>query len=216
MFDAVGTLIYPEPSVAQVYAETGRRFGSNLTQAEVAERFRQAFRQHEQDDFAGSLQTSEEAEFARWRRIVGQVLVDVTDPESCFDQLFEHFARSAAWRTFPDVPRALDQLVSRGHTVGIASNFDERLLGISRQLAPLDRCQFVLVSSQIGFRKPHRKFFEAIASHVGLPADQILYVGDDRVNDLDGARTIGMPSVLVDRSGCCCAPSLRSLEELLA
>src|SRR5207302_1039003 len=43
-FDAVGTLIHPEPPAGAVYAEVGRRHGSRLTAAEIARRFAAAFR----------------------------------------------------------------------------------------------------------------------------------------------------------------------------
>lgn len=43
LFDAVGTLMRPEPAVAQVYREIGARFGSRLSVEEIAARFEDAF-----------------------------------------------------------------------------------------------------------------------------------------------------------------------------
>src|SRR5437660_2707613 len=43
-FDAVGTLLHPEPPAGAVYAVLGRRFGSRLDPGAVAGRFRTAFR----------------------------------------------------------------------------------------------------------------------------------------------------------------------------
>ena len=43
-FDAVGTLIHPEPSAATVYHSVGMRHGSRLDHATVKARFRAAFR----------------------------------------------------------------------------------------------------------------------------------------------------------------------------
>ena len=42
-FDAVGTLIHPQPSAAAVYAAVGRRFGTRRTEEEIAARFPTAF-----------------------------------------------------------------------------------------------------------------------------------------------------------------------------
>src|SRR5690606_20106058 len=42
-FDAVGTLIHPDPPVAAIYEEISRRHGSRLTRDDVARRFRDAF-----------------------------------------------------------------------------------------------------------------------------------------------------------------------------
>ena len=42
--DAVGTLIYAEPSVAAAYVQIGQRFGSRLSAEDVRQRFAEAFR----------------------------------------------------------------------------------------------------------------------------------------------------------------------------
>ena len=42
-FDAVGTLIHPDPPATDVYGAVGCRFGSRLDAAAIKERFRTAF-----------------------------------------------------------------------------------------------------------------------------------------------------------------------------
>ena len=37
-------------------------------------------------------------EYARWREIVAETLIDVTDAEACFRELHAYFARPDAWR----------------------------------------------------------------------------------------------------------------------
>ena len=94
VFDAVGTLIHPDPPAAVVYSEVGKVFGSRLALDEIADRFRRAFAQQEEIDRVAGLHTSEEREVRRWRQIVRQVLDDVSDFESCFQQLFNHFSEA--------------------------------------------------------------------------------------------------------------------------
>src|SRR5947208_1330280 len=43
VFDAVGTLIYPDPAAPEVYARIGRKYGSRLGADTVAPRFVAAF-----------------------------------------------------------------------------------------------------------------------------------------------------------------------------
>src|SRR5262249_24839025 len=100
-FDAVGTLIHPEPVASRVYFEVGRRFGSRLTEEEIAARFLQAYRRQEELDRAQAWHTSEERERARWRDIVCHVLDDAADRDSCFAELYAHFARPTSWRLDP-------------------------------------------------------------------------------------------------------------------
>jgi putative hydrolase of the HAD superfamily len=214
VFDAVGTLIYPDPPVSAVYVKSAKRLGSNLADHVVAARFRAVFGELESRDRAGDLRTSEEVELARWRTIVRGVLDDVSDPAASFAELYDHFARPTSWRVFPDVGSAFDLLASRGIQLAIASNFDQRLLGIAQQLAPLDRCIHVLVSSAIGYRKPHRRFFEAVLEASGFAPEEVLYVGDDHDNDVAGARAVGMRAVLLDRAGSSGPDALASLDQL--
>src|SRR5262245_26789198 len=96
-FDAVGTLIHPDPAATLVYEEVGRRYGSSLDRAVIARRFADAFQRQEEIDRANAWRTSEEREHRRWRDIFGEVLDDVPDPEACFTELYTHFARPQAW-----------------------------------------------------------------------------------------------------------------------
>ncbi len=88
--------------------------------------------------------------------------------------------------------------------MGVASNFDARLhavLGGFPELSPARGR--VVVSSQLGWRKPAEAFFGAVASAAGRPPHEILYVGDDAANDYDGARASGLAAVLLDPRGRC-------------
>jgi putative hydrolase of the HAD superfamily len=200
IFDAVGTLIHPEPSAAVVYAAVGQSLGSRLTVGEIAERFRTAFAREEALDRADGLRTSEERERRRWRSIVGAVLDDVRDPERCFEELFAHFGRPGAWRSDP-AAAALADLERRGHVLGMASNYDARLHGVAAGLAELRPLRHVVVSSEVGWRKPAPQFFAALCARLGLPPSEILYIGDDRVNDYDGALAAGLRAALVGEGG---------------
>ncbi len=199
VFDAVGTVIYPDPDVATVYTAAARRHGSRRSEREIGDRFRAVFREVEARDRAGDLRTSELNEIARWQQIVRRVLDDLPDPSTCFAELWDHFAGPQAWRTFPEVPDVLATLESRGVRLMLASNFDSRLERIARELGPLRLCRDVLVSSQVGFRKPHQRFFQAVITTAAVDPGQILCVGDDPHNDVAGARTAGLRTVLIDR-----------------
>jgi putative hydrolase of the HAD superfamily len=215
VFDAVGTLIYPDPAVAAIYALVGRRFGSKRTECEILQRFRAVFAELEARDQVGDLSTSDQHEQSRWQEIVRRVLDDVADSTACFSDLFTHFARPQSWRLYPEVATTLAKLSSHGISLAIASNFDNRLFDIVRQIGPLAHCQPVLVSSQIGYRNPHRRFFEAIASAVAAKPGDVLYIGDEAQNDVAGARAVGMQARLLRRSGRADAGTLTSLAELI-
>lgn len=197
VFDAVGTLIYAEPSPAAVYERIGRTHGSRLSGDEIGRRFRTAFAAEEAVDRRDpEMRTSEDRERRRWQTIVAAVLDDVTDPVATFDELWRHFARPDAWRPFADAAETVPELVRRGYTVSVASNFDARLHAIIAAHFPMVRREHVFVSSEVGYRKPAVGFFRQIEACLPQPSTLI---GDDVENDLFGAQSAGWPALLIDR-----------------
>jgi putative hydrolase of the HAD superfamily len=216
-FDAVGTLLHPDPPAPVVYASVGSRFGSRLDETAITVRFRAAFRRQEEADYVMGLRTDEAREVARWRAIVREVLDDVLDSESCFQELYAHFARAAAWRCEPETAEVLAALAARRHVLGIASNFDHRLRGLVENLPALRTVPYLVISSEVGWRKPAPAFFVEMCRRAGAPPQQVLYVGDDPLNDYEGGRAADLQALLLDprsESGLpreACLPSLSAL-----
>jgi putative hydrolase of the HAD superfamily len=202
VFDAVGTLIDPQPPVADVYLGAARRQGVELDRERVRERFHRQFRNDEVDEAKGPLVTDEETERRRWRRIVATVLAEVPDPGRAFEELWAHFARPDAWRCYHDVAATLNALKERGVALRIASNFDARLRTVAAGLEPIrSLVDSLVISSEVGFRKPHPAFYAAARAGLGLLPEQILWVGDDPENDVRGPNRVGFRGLLLDRHG---------------
>lgn len=227
VFDAVGTLIDPNPSVAMAYHTLGTQFGSQLTVHEVGQRFRSAFRRSEQDGFPGGppisqpWKTSDEIEQSRWRWIVREVLPDVRDHEGCFRALWDHFAIPASWKCFDDVERSLPQLSDSGYQLAISTNFDDRLHSVLDVSSYLTSIKHRVISATVGFRKPSAEFYAAVIQECGCPAEQILMVGDNFEYDVRAARQSGLQALHLDRDSGHAAgeadesPPLRSLTDLV-
>lgn len=200
VFDAVGTLIKPEPSVASAYAAAASRQGVELSTDEVRERFGVHFQSDEVHAGQGVWSTDERTERRRWRKIVAGVLPEVPDPDRAFDELWEHFSSPRSWRCFPDVVPTLRALEQMDVPLCVGSNFDSRLRGVVGglpELAPW--ADHLVISSEVGYRKPHPSFFRAVCDHLGLPPERVMCVGDDVENDVRGAMRAGLSALLVDR-----------------
>jgi putative hydrolase of the HAD superfamily len=195
-FDAVGTLIVPDPPVAQVYADAGRRHGVELPLEEISRRFRAAFRTEEQADAIRGGPTSEEREVQRWKNIVGSVFGTAAD--AIFHELYQHFATREAWRVNEAAGETLGGLSDRGLILGLASNFDHRLHAIAAGLPELSPLKHRIISSEVGWLKPSPRFFEAVIRAAACEPRQILFVGDHRINDYTGANALGLTGVLFD------------------
>lgn len=202
LFDAVGTVIRPDPAVAQAYHRAGCRHGSKLTVEKVHLRFREALAvQEAADRQQAAWRTSEDRERDRWMAIVRHVFDDLPRHESLFADLWDHFAAPAHWALFEDVPACWMRLQRRGLQIGMASNFDARLHGVCRAIGPLTNCRTVFVSSDLGHRKPGIDFFRAIEGRLGCRPDELLLIGDDHENDYAAARAAGWHAALVARDG---------------
>ena len=205
VFDAVGTLIRPNPSVAAAYHSIAMRHGSQMTLEEIGQRFRLAFRQTETQTFPGGpdaaclWQSNDAIEIARWRWIVEQVIPDLPSVQDCFEEMWDHFARPSSWACFDDVRPTLRDLCDAGYRLAIASNFDSRLHSVCDGHPDLDLIEHRFVSSETGFRKPAPEFYAKVISRCGCDANQILMIGDDPEHDVSAPRTSGMNSVLIDR-----------------
>jgi len=212
LFDAVGTLMYADPPVAEVYHAAARRQGSHMGVSEIDRRFRAVLAR----PWHGRV-TSESWEHERWRLIVGEVIVDTAPAklDEVFAELWRHFAQPTSWRLYDDVPDALAELQRRGFQLGIASNFDGRLIEIVKGHAPLAVCEAVFPASEVGYNKPALEFFREIEARLGVPGAEIALVGDDEVSDAQGAIAAGWRAVRLKRSGMTRAGEIRSLAELV-
>lgn len=53
----------------------------------------------------------------------------------------------------------------------------------------------MILAGMVGFRKPHPKIFEDIMDQLDVKPEEVMYVGDDALNDVAPARAMGMVSV---------------------
>lgn len=202
VLDAVGTLIEPFPTVAEVYAAAAHRQGIGLDREVVRNRFAQSLRDDESEENLQALVTDEPTELSRWRQIVSSVLPELPEPDRAFEELWDHFGRPDSWRSFHDVGPSLTQLSDRGIPIAIASNFDGRLRTVLAGLPELSTLDpRLVISSEVGYRKPHPAFYRAVCDCLGLVPEALMMVGDDPVNDVLGACRAGLRGVWLDRRG---------------
>lgn len=198
VFDAVGTLIYARPSVAEVYCDVAQSFHWHGTVSEIRRRFAKSLAHFApENDF----RTSEAHELARWRAVVGSVFHDLSTEaaDAIFAKLWSHFAASAAWSVYPDALRAINNCRAAGWSWYIGSNFDTRLKAVIAGHAQLAGCSGVFCCSEVGYCKPAVEFYRYIENALQLPPETLLMVGDDERADARAAQQAGWNSIWLNR-----------------
>jgi len=191
LFDAVGTVIKPVPGVVETYERLGRAHASRLTTEEIKRRIKLGREKYfqvgtaipvcEKIDF----RSDDQIERRLWKRLVLDVFDDVQTSEKLFDELWDHFDKSENWQLYDDVVPCWTSFRNQGCLIGLASNFDSRLLSICKQIPPLDSADFVFHSAGVGFRKPSPNFYRTVEDTINrkIGPAKILMIGDDLTND---------------------------------
>jgi putative hydrolase of the HAD superfamily len=84
------------------------------------------------------------------------------------------------------------------YRLGLLSNFTHGPAAreIINKTGLNDFFDVILISGELGFRKPHSFVFRELIERLGVQNDQILYVGDDIESDINGALRSGLNPVL--------------------
>lgn len=228
-YDVGGTLLDTIPTVEEFTARVSATLGMPIE----AERLKAAF-----PDLYGFIKVHEAARGgvgSVWSsdRGIKELWIDfylhafakagVEAPEHRLRQVasesYDWYTDPNLWRPFPDVLAALQQGRELGLVQGVISDWGTDLLGILNHLRLTDYLDFVVSSAVVGWAKPHPQIFLHALARSGVPADAAVYVGDFYINDILGARSVGIHPVLIDREGT--APSMdcpvvRSLIEIPA
>lgn len=97
---------------------------------------------------------------------------------------------------FDDVLPALDTLVSSHLLLTLTNgNADLEIIGIARYF------EHSFSAEDLGVAKPDPAIFREVSRRSGLPAGDIVHVGDDPHKDVVAARVAGMEAVWVNRRG---------------
>jgi putative hydrolase of the HAD superfamily len=108
--------------------------------------------------------------------------------------------------------------------MGVISNWDESAREILR-IHGLERFfEHLIISSEVGWEKPHVEIFEKALQVAGVEPDECVYVGDNYYDDAVGSRKAGMEAIIVNRFGtlgieelenCPVIPDVRELDRYL-
>lgn len=137
-----------------------------------------------------------------WREFLDSRSGEVNSPASQELQsmsffLAEMFRALSLYRLqlYPDVRNVLDELAENFKLAALSDAQSAwaipeiRAVGIDHYFSP------IVVSGDLGFRKPDKRIFELALNGMGLSPQNVLFVGNDMYRDVYGARECGMKTV---------------------
>ncbi len=151
----------------------------------------------------------EHADYEMWGRF--SHLVQLSLPqlpyelvESVADILYNNYWRNYKAGSYvkEDVRRVLPILMEQ-YKLGVVSNF--MVMGGIEEMLEMHGIRgcfdFVVTSIAEGWRKPHQAIYQKALTLAGVEPEQVIFVGDDYVNDFMTPLEMGMWPIFLDRFG---------------
>ncbi|HJX61743.1 MAG TPA: HAD family hydrolase [Dehalococcoidia bacterium] len=217
-FDGYGTLIeFTVPHFLAAMEELVRAHGADADPQALWERFVEAAKAVRGESYHEPIYRRYEEAWALQFERAARDLGFQGDGRLAAARLKSKLSEADA---FAEVPAVLAALRDR-YRLAVLSNADDDFL-----LACLARngleFEAVVTSEMAGAIKPDPRIFHHLAEVLGLPPEQILYVGDWPMPDIVGARRAGVPVAWLNRHGHTLPPDIpapdlevASLTELL-
>lgn len=137
------------------------------------------------------------------QRFYSTLLFFGIDDNSCADDMARDYIEISPAKTelIEGAIEVLDYLKPR-YNLGLITNGFEEIQRCKVVLSGLQKYfKWIITSEEAGYLKPHSGIFEYALRITGATASGSLYIGDDPVADVYGARTAGIDQVLFNRNG---------------
>ena len=187
--DCYGTLIDWEKGITDAFNKEAERDGLTIDDRALLERFFEAQAQI----MAGSYELY--AEVLRRAAVTVAEEIDWTLEPSRAQFLPDSVAR---WQPFRESNAAMDRLKER-YEIGIVSNIDDKLLGISRRHLRTE-LDLVVTAQQVRSYKPDNTHFRECARRIGGKKGWV-HIGADYETDVAPCLKMNVPVIWVNRHG---------------
>jgi putative hydrolase of the HAD superfamily len=201
-FDLGGTLVDTTVPREQIWSDVLRSHGHEVDGTAIAGALRTVDR--ELDGRFASIQDRDEGPFwLEYDKMVLEWLGLELRAKEIVRDLSESMGRMVLddgnWKDFADARPLLDGLGRLDIEVGLISNATELARRVLRRLELERYFEPIIISSEVGHRKPAREIFDIALDESGVAASRAMYIGDKPAVDIVGATNAGMNAVLIDR-----------------
>ncbi len=112
----------------------------------------------------------------------------------------KEWTASSSRKPYPDVITVLKSLHNRKYKIGLltagtTTSYTETL----KQFDMLKYFDFIAGEDTTNIPKPNPAAYSYVINKAGCKSEEILFVGDNLINDYEGPRKSGMKAILIDR-----------------
>lgn len=103
----------------------------------------------------------------------------------------------------------LEELKNSGYKVGLITNGDPVLQHKKLEMLGLQNAfDEIIVSGETPYEKPQKEIFLMMAEKLNITPEEMMYIGDHPLNDVDGSRNAGCVPVWVKTTGTWIFPEI--------
>lgn len=114
--------------------------------------------------------------------------------------VYKYFAKVAV--SFPDTSGMLDELRRDGYKIGLITNGSHSLQYKKLYMLNItDKFDEIIVSGDVMIDKPDRDIFYMMCEKFCFDPSDMVYVGDNPINDIEGARKAGYKTIWMKSTG---------------
>jgi putative hydrolase of the HAD superfamily len=215
LLDALGTLVSLQPPGPLLRAQLAQRWGIEVSEAQARGAIAAEIAYYRAHFDEGSTA----ARLVALRRCCAEAMraaLPASRSLAAVDtaELTEALLASLRFVAFPDAHRAIRTASAQGRRVIVVSNWDISLAEVLQRLELAPLVDGIVTSAQVGVRKPAPAIFARALRLAGVGPAEAIHVGDNFVEDVLGARALGIEAVLIRRDGAAGPDGVRTIASL--
>lgn len=118
-----------------------------------------------------------------------------------FDTLQAMFDDPSQIQLYPETRAVLANLRSKGFSMGVISNFTDKLLTLLQHHGLREFFETVTYSQEVGAEKPDGRLFSRALGRAHRKPAGAVHIGDSWLSDYMGARQAGLRAIWLNRDG---------------
>ena len=204
-FDCAQTLVRAAWQPALIAIKSASLAGLSFDRVVAAEVYDRKLRSRWPEFMLLNLQRDEGVLADFWLDLTRDWMQEAGMPVEKAERVVEHADRllfgegSNVFRVYDDTVPCLERLSAAGYRMVVVSNWDNSLHRTLRMFGLTGFFEHVVASLEEGIEKPDPRIFQIALERAGVEPNDALHVGDNTLDDWQGARDAGMRAIVIDR-----------------